>query len=273
MVIPQTEVRPRIITLNLLRSRTTPTFVAAFILFFALLFAPALAGGSSSVPQHAAEEKSADPAPAIVIGFVGGFVNQDNPVHAEVQLAVRLRKAYPSGVFVAVYEDRHVVQAHKKILALLSSGDVAPGAEQKSNARIALYGHSWGGAAAVILAQDLQKDGVPVLITIQVDSIAKCCHTDTIIPANVAQAANFYQTHGILHGDHDIRAADPSHTHIIGNFRFDYASSPLKCSRYPWWDRYVVKAHTQIECDPVVWNRVEDLIRAALRLPARSAAN
>ena len=33
--------------------------------------------------------------PVIVIGFVGGFIKHDNIVHSEVQLAARLRKAYP----------------------------------------------------------------------------------------------------------------------------------------------------------------------------------
>jgi len=115
-----------------------------------------------------------------------------------------------------------------------------------------------------MLARELAKDGIPVLLTVQVDSVAKLGNNDTTIPPNVAQAANFYQPHGLVHGDHDIRAADPSRTRIIGNFRFDYAESPLKCSQYPWWDRYFVKAHTQIECDPAVWNRVHDLIGSNL---------
>jgi hypothetical protein len=111
-----------------------------------------------------------------------------------------------------------------------------------------------------------------VELTVQVDSIAKLGHNDLKIPANVAQAVNFYQPHGILHGDHDIVAVDPVHTKIIGNFRYDYTNSKLKCSRYPWWDRYVVKAHTQIECDPVVWDKVDSYIRAALPASAQTTA-
>ena len=42
--------------------------------------------------------------PVIVIGFVGGFIRHDNLVHSEVQLAARLRKAYPSGVDVETFE-------------------------------------------------------------------------------------------------------------------------------------------------------------------------
>jgi hypothetical protein len=222
-------------------------------------------------PKAGAQERSE--IHAIVFGFVGGYVKHDNPVHAEVQLADRLRRTYPSGVDVETFESYRGEEAHAKILALLAGeAHRAPTAEQKQSARIILYGHSWGASAAIEVARELQKDAVPVLLTIQVDSIAKLGHNDTTIPPNVAKAANFYQTHGILHGDQPIRAADPSHTQIIGNFRFDYTNSPLKCSSYPWWDRYVVRAHTQIECDPVVWSQVDSLIRAALPLPAQSQA-
>ena len=121
-------------------------------------------------------------------------------------------------------------------------------AGEKRNARIIIYGHSWGGSEAINLARELEKDGIPVLLTVQVDSIS-IRHNDRVIPANVAQAANFYQPHGLLHGQSAIRAADPSRTRIIGNFRSDYKASDYNCEHYPWYDRVFVKAHTQIECD------------------------
>jgi pimeloyl-ACP methyl ester carboxylesterase len=137
-------------------------------------------------------------------------------------------------------------------------------AGEKQNARIIIYGHSWGGSEAIALARELQKDGVPVLLTVQVDSVSKSHQDDALIPANVAQAANFYQPDGLLHGQSEIRAADPSHTRVIGNFRFDYKASPYNCDKYPWYDRVFVKAHTQIECDPRVWEQAESLIRSNL---------
>ena len=39
-----------------------------------------------------------------------------------------------------------------------------------------------------------------MLLTIQVDSVSKLHQNDALIPANVAQAANFYQPDGFLHG-------------------------------------------------------------------------
>lgn len=216
---------------------------------------------------------SGDPfaeSPAMVIGFVGGFVKHDNAVHAEVQLAARLRKQYPAGVDVETFESYHGAQALRKILQLLNVDHCASlTAEEKKNARIIIYGHSWGGSESLVLARALERDGIPVLLTVQVDSVSKPSVNGTVVPPNVLQAANFYQSHGFVHG-HAIRAADPARTRIIGNFRVDYSESPLNCPAYPWYDRLFVKPHTQIECDPDIWNRVDSLI--ALSLPAAPAS-
>jgi hypothetical protein len=210
--------------------------------------------------------------PVIVIGFVGGFIKHDNAAHSEVQLAARLREAYPVGVEVETFESYRKENARKKILALLDTdndGDLS--ADEKQNARIILYGHSWGGSDAVALARELGSDGIPVLLTVQVDSVALFHEKDAVIPANVARAANFYQSNGLLRGQSSIRAADPARTRILGNFRFDYKTSRYTCGGYPWWDRIFVKAHTQIECDPKVWDQAEALIRSDL--PATTIAN
>ncbi|SPF41880.1 conserved exported hypothetical protein [Candidatus Sulfotelmatobacter kueseliae] len=203
--------------------------------------------------------------PVIVIGFVGGFIKHDNLVHSEVQLAARLRKAYPTGVDVETFESYHGEKAREKILSLLDANhDGILTSAEKQNGRIIIYGHSWGGSEAIALASKLEKDGIPVLLTIQVDSISKIHQNDAVIPANVAQAANFYQPDGLLHGQSEIRAADPARTIIIGNFRFDYKGIPYKCTQYPWYDRIFGKSHTQIECDPGVWKQAEALIRSKL---------
>ena len=203
--------------------------------------------------------------PVIVIGFVGGFIRHDDPVHSEVQLAARLRKEYPSGVDVETFESYRGENARKKILSLLDTnhdGTLTPG--EKQNARIILYGHSWGASEAITVARELDKDGVSVLLTIQVDSVSKIRQNDAVIPANVARAANFYQPDGFVHGQSAIRAADPTRTKIIGNFRFNYKASPYTCNEYPWYDHIFVKPHTQIECDPSVWKQAEALIRSDL---------
>jgi hypothetical protein len=220
--------------------------------------------------SFAADESAAKPsppnAPAIVIGFVGGFVRHDNTVHSVVQLAARLRKAYPSGVYVRVFENHRGEQAHQEILKLLDANhDGTLSDEEKRNARIILYGMSWGGSETVALARELENDKIPVLLTIQVDSVAKRGENDRSIPPNVAEAVNFYQSGGFLHGETHIQAEDASRTRILGNFRYEYKSMPVACENYPWYDRVFFRQHTEIECDPAVWNRAESLIRSKLQ--------
>jgi hypothetical protein len=186
-------------------------------------------------------------------------------VHSAVQLAAHLRKDYPSGVHIEVIENHHGEQAHADIVRFVDTDrDGTLSAEEKQRARIILYGHSWGASEAVTLARELGREGIPVLLTVQVDSVSKPGENDKVIPANVAEAANFYQLNGFLHGEPQIRAADPKRTHIIGNFRFDYKGNPLDCKQYPWYNRLFMKAHTQIECDPKVWAQVESLIHSQL---------
>lgn len=204
--------------------------------------------------------------PDIVIGFVGGYVSHTNMHHAEVQLAARLRAAYPTGVYIEAFENRHYKDADKTILKILDvNHDGKLSDKERKQARIILYGHSWGAAACVMLSRDLQAQGIPVLLTIQVDSVDKLGWEDDVIPNNVASAVNFYQPHGgVLSGLKSIRAADPTKTKILGNYRFDYSKDPVICKGYPWWDRYFARNHTEIECDPKVWTQVEDLIRKEL---------
>lgn len=208
----------------------------------------------------------------IVIGFVGGFVRHDNKVHEEVQLADRLRGDFSSGVSVQLFENHRGEDAHQSVLRLLDANrDGKLTREEKQNARIIIFGHSWGASETVELARKLAKDGIPIVLTIQVDSVAKLGENDSLIPSNVAQAANFYQTDGLLHGKPEIRAADPKHTRILGNFRSGYKSKPFSCGQYPWYGRAFMKPHIQIECDPAVWKQVESLIRSNLSLEARVA--
>ncbi len=198
-------------------------------------------------------------APAIVIGFAGGFVAHDSSNHGEVQLAARLGHDYQ----VTMFENRRGQQARRELLRLLDTNrDGRLSVEEKRQARIAIYGHSWGASEAVTLARSLEREQIPVLLTVQVDSVQKPGENDRWIPANVRQAANFYQSEGLLRGRRRIRAADASRTQILGNFRVSYKTGPVSCEGYPWYARLFMRPHIEIESDPVVWQRVESLIRA-----------
>ncbi len=237
-----------------------------------LIFVLFLVSGqaSSNPPAPATVPSTSAAAPVIVIGFVGGFVHRDDRVHIEVQLVDRLREEYSSGVFGQTFENHRGKDAYQAVLRLLDANrDGTLSSQEKQSARIIIFGHSWGASETVELARQLGKDGVPVLLTIQVDSVSKLGENDTVIPPNVAQAVNYFQLDGVLHGQPKIRAANPARTRILGNFRSDYKSKPFTCGQYPWWDRAFMKSHIQIECDPAVWKQVESLIRSNLSLEAR----
>jgi hypothetical protein len=235
-----------------------------------LIFSLLLVSGAASSKPRATPAGVSSTSTVIVIGFVGGFVHHDDRVHTEVQLIQRLREGYDSSAYVEMFENHRGKDAHRAVLRLLdANSDGKLSSEEKQNARIIIFGHSWGASETVELARQLEKDGIPVVLTIQVDSVSKIGENDAIIPANVALAANFYQLDGMLHGQPQIRAANPARTHILGNFRSDYKTKPFSCGQYPWWDRIFMKPHIQIECDPAVWSQVESLIRSNLSLEAR----
>lgn len=202
---------------------------------------------------------------AIVIGFLGGFVGHANSVHEEVRLAQKLREAYPAALNVRMFENHHGQQALQEVLRLLDSNhDGTLSADEKSAARIAIYGHSWGASETVNLARELGQRHIPVTLTVQVDSVQKHGENDASIPPNVATAVNFFQLDGLLHGRAKIHAEDASRTQILGNFQSGYKTDPVSCAGYPWYARLFMKPHIEIESDPAVWNRVEDLIRSKL---------
>jgi hypothetical protein len=208
---------------------------------------------------------TAGPPPVVVIGFVGGFVKHGDTIHREVQLAAHLCHDYSTGMEARIFENHLGRQAHLEILRLLDTDhDGTLSADEKLNARIVLYGHSWGAAQAITTARTLAKDGIPVLLTIQVDSVSKPGANDRFVPANVARAINFYQLDGLLHGQRQILAADPSRTRILGNFRLVYKSRRVDCDGFPWYAQIFMKPHIEIESDPSVWNRIESLIRSEL---------
>lgn len=207
----------------------------------------------------------------IVVGFVGGFVGHENSHHGPVVVARRIRKTLPDGTYVRIFENRRRKQAYSAILHLLDQDrDGTLSAQEKSRAHIVLFGQSWGASAAVMLARDLRRQNIPVLLTVQVDSVAKLWQNDSIIPDNVSEAINFYQTHGLIHGRRQIVAADPEKTEILGNYLVDYRKHPVNCPQASWTDRLLTPSHMQSECDPRLWSQIEEMVRNRLGTQATS---
>ena len=204
----------------------------------------------------------------IVIGFMGGRVRAGDLVHREAQLAKALQQLYPAAIEAEVFANRDGHAALRTVLHLLdTNGHGCPNPAEKEAARIVIYGHSWGASETVTLARWLNKLGIPVLLTIQVDSVQKSNQNDGHIPPNVREAINFYQTDGLLRGRSLIEAIDPAQTKILGNFESSYRNNPVSCAGFPWYARAFMRPHIEIENDPIVWSRVEALIQAKVREP------
>jgi hypothetical protein len=197
----------------------------------------------------------------IVIGFVGGFARADDQGHPEVQFAEYLRDLYRPDVHAEVFANHDGKKALHEVLRLLDGdGNDNPTTAQKKLARIIIYGHSWGAAETVVFARELAKQGIPVQLTIQMDSIAKPGRDDSRIPSNVENAINFYQSRGPLQGLTEIVASDPAQTTIIGNLHMTYKGHRINCANYPWYARTLNKPHHEIENDPRVWDIAATLI-------------
>jgi hypothetical protein len=192
---------------------------------------------------------------AIVVGFVGGFVKHDDARHAEVQFAAQLRDRYRSAIDVEVFGNHSGNQALRYVLRRTAT-QRAP--------KIIIFGHSWGATETISLARELEHRGIPVRLTIQVDSIGKPGQDNVTVPSNVAKAINFYQFPGLLHGRSTIVAKDPSRTDILGNFEMSYKNHPINCEDFPWYARMFTKPHIEIENDPRVWAEAASLIDSEL---------
>jgi hypothetical protein len=231
--------------------------VLALVLLPAILAAPSAA--QVSVPKVGSADGK-----VIIIGFVGGFVSQDDAKHPEVQFAAYLLHRYPLSEAV-VFGNHHGRRALREVVRMLDSdadGVLTPNERRKST--IILYGHSWGAAETVTFAHGLEQMGIPVALTIQIDTIAKPGSKGTIIPANVVSAINFYQARGPLHGLPEIVAADPKQTTILGNILMTYENRPIDCRNYSWYARVFNRPHHEIENDFRVWDKAASLIDSNL---------
>jgi len=202
---------------------------------------------------------------AIVIGFVGGFVKSNDQKHREVQFAAHIRESYPRSVYAEVFGNHDGARAFKQILLLLDfDHDGVLTASEKRQAKIILYGHSWGASEMLTLARKLEREQIPVQLAIEIDRIRKPGEGNSSIPSNVARAINFYQSHGLLHGSQEIHATDPARTEILGNFQMSYKNHPIDCDAFPWYARMFMRPHIEIENDPRVWDRIGSLVDAEL---------
>lgn len=198
----------------------------------------------------------------LVIGFLGGYDHWNDKHRSVRQLVLNLRQK--PGVYAeSISNHRRSIAMTFLRRALDTNRNNQLDPDEKTNARVILFGQSWGASAAVNTARDLQKLGIPVLLTVQVDSVG---FRDNEVPSNVRAAVNFFQHDPMttIHGQKQIHAVDPTMTTILGNFEMSYEWRSVDLSNASWRRRLFGGSHTKMELDPAVWNQVEQYISDAI---------
>lgn len=204
---------------------------------------------------------------AIVIGFLGGFVRRNDVKHPEALFADYLNSRYGPALHAEVFGNHEAKRALDLIMKRIDNNKEGPQVPaDKKTAKIILYGHSWGASQVLTFARELETRGIPVALTVQVDSVRKMGQNDRTVPANVARAVNFYQRKGFTPGRPLVVPADAERTKILGNFHMIYKDPNIRCDNYRWFSRVLNKPHHLIENDPHVWDQIVSLIDSELAL-------
>jgi hypothetical protein len=200
----------------------------------------------------------------LIIGFLGGRQRWDDASRGVRQLAIKLVDMSLPEVEIETFQNRRRDLALEFIhKALDRNQDDSLNSQERASARLILYGQSLGGSAVVKLSRDLEELDIPVLLTVQVDSVG---FSDHLIPPNVLRAANLFQSNDwIFRGEEEIIALDPEATDILANIEFDYSEKEVNMSAQPWQRRLFSTPHSMMDADPEVWAFVEQLILDELR--------
>jgi hypothetical protein len=207
---------------------------------------------------------------SLVLGFLGGRQSWNSSREGVRRLALELRALKLPRLHVETMENVRrdlAMQLVRNALDRDQNGNLT--GNEKKSARLILYGQSFGGAAVVKFANELNHLKIPVLLTIQIDSVGR---QDDVLPENVRAAANLFQRNGIfIRGEPEIRGQNPATTRIIGNFEFDYRDKQIDLSSVPWYKKIFRTSHTKMNQDPEVWKKVKELILNSEQKNAKSA--
>jgi pimeloyl-ACP methyl ester carboxylesterase len=149
-------------------------------------------------------------------GFVGALESSNNKRSGIVQIRDSLQGPGYRDVCAKSFSpytwnsgETWILQHFPKHPGRESQDDLA------SSPKVILIGHSAGGWAMLHVARDLNRRGIPVELTIQVDSVGINDHT---VPANVKAGAIFH-AHDILMfmTTKNLRLEDPARTTLVAN--------------------------------------------------------
>jgi hypothetical protein len=197
----------------------------------------------------------------LILGFLGGLERWDDESRGVRKLAMKIDALKLSNVHIETLENRKrdlAIRFIRNTFDRDQNGFLDD--RERDSIRLILYGHSLGGAAVVETSRELKRMGVPILLTVQIDSV-DLVYDDRLIPSNVKRAANLFQDDGwILRGEDKIEPENPDKTRIIANIRFDYRKKHIDMSSLSWERKLFSLPHTKMDADPEVWATVEQMI-------------
>jgi len=177
--------------------------------------------GPSQPPNHSQTEAARDGNCKILYaGIVGGLETPNNKRSGVVQMRDRLKGPTYTDVCARTFSPYHWTAGRNWILSHFPEH---PGPmsdiELKQAPKVIVVGHSLGGWAALSVARSLDSEGIPVELTIQVDSVGITDHT---VPKNVREAAVFHARDILMFlTTKKIKAADASQTRLVANIRVE----------------------------------------------------
>ena len=194
------------------RSARAATHIAAIAC--AISFCGSFAHAAPHVKPSLA---AASPCQVVVVGYTGGLETATTSASGVVWIRDRLRTLKVPNLCVhtfSAYNWPHGYRWVRQQFGAQDDAQLTPDAI-RNGPKVVIYGHSFGGWATVSLARRLQRAGIPIEMTVQVDSIGI---TDRTLPPNVRESANFYERNTeILHARGTIHAQDPLRTRILEN--------------------------------------------------------
>lgn len=166
----------------------------------------------------------------LIVGILGGWQKSDAPQRGVRKLALGMRNLHLPGVEIETYANHHREAALDKVKQWHAAA--GPGS------RIIVYGQSFGGAGAMKLDRELDALGIPVALSLHIDSVGA---NDRLIPADVGAAANFYEREGF-----------PIRGQSLGNFEYQYRhkNKDIDESAEKWSRRMFFGTHLKMEDDP-----------------------
>lgn len=212
----------------IIHSSSRPKYCFYAVLIAALLWPGMAASAAPARPRAANKDGAARSSNAsrveegtpnckiLYAGFVGAMEPAGHKNSGVVQIRDMLRGPAYSDVcaesFMPIAWNAGLNWILKRFPA--HAGPLTP--EELANApRVILVGHSTGGWAMLAVARDLRDKGIPVELTVQIDSVGI---TDYTVPRNVKEGAIFHAWDILMFmTTKSLRLEDPIHTKLVAN--------------------------------------------------------